>query len=258
MFITYYDLSCDIIRLVLKAGRDYDFIYGIPRAGLLPAIMYSSITGIPILTDAGKISTSGKVIILDDSWNNGNTMQQYIDKYGMQNISYGVVYGRSKTPGNIYQAKAIDKGRLFEWEMFTSRRVSWDIDGLMCPDVPKHFDYYAQYLVNAPLMYAPGVKIKCIITSRFEAYRDITEKWLEKNNIKYDHLIMSQRKDRNERKKYGAKDKADACKKYGVKYFLESSDRAAAAISAYGITTISIRTRNIYKKGVVINNGKQK
>ena len=245
-FITYYQMSCDIILLLLRAGREFDYVFGIPRNGLTVAAMYSGITGIPMLTDEDKIATSGRVLILDDSWGNGGTMEKYTERHGTEGISYGVVYGRSRTPKYIHQARAIDSGRLMEWEMFTSKRVSYDIDGLICPDVPKGVNY-AHYLATAPLMYAPGVPIPCLITARHEKYRKITEDWLKRHGIEYGKLIMSQRASRADRKANTARDNAKACIDNDVPVIIESSDSAAAAISRYGINCISIQSMRLFK-----------
>ena len=243
--VTYQHMANEIINLVMSAGRDFDCIYGIPRNGLIPAVMYSNLTHIPLLLDAEKIPDSGRVLIIDDSYNTGSQMEPYL-KY--ENVTFGAVYTRSTSPDWLHSGKVMDGPRLFEWEIFTRARVSYDIDGLLCPDVPKGSDY-ADYLENAPLLYKPAYPVKCIITARYKKYREITAAWLARHGIEYDHLVMSDRKDREERKKYTAIDKAKACKKYGVKTFLESSDRAAIAISKYGIKVISIESKRTFGGG---------
>jgi hypothetical protein len=240
--VTYQDMANVIIRLVMSAGRDFDYIYGIPRNGLIPAVMYSNIAHIPLLLDADKIPDSGRVLVIDDSYNTGKSMEPYL-KY--KNATFGAVYTRSTSPEWLHTGKVMDGTRLFEWEIFTRKRVSYDIDGLLCPDVPKGADY-ADYLENAPLLYKPAYPVPCIITARYKRYRATTEAWLARHGIKYEHLIMSSRKDHKERKKYTAADKAEACKKYGVKTFLESSDRAAIAMSKYGIKVISIESKRTF------------
>jgi orotate phosphoribosyltransferase len=240
--VTYQHLANNIINLVMSAGRDFDYIFGIPKNGLIPAVMYSNLTHIPLLIDADKIPDSGRVLIIDDSYNTGKSMEPYL-KY--ENAKFGAVYTRSTSPEWLHTGKIMDGPRLFEWEIFTRKRVSYDIDGLLCPDVPRGVDY-AEYLENAPLLYKPAYPVKCIITARYKRYRAITEAWLARHGIKYEHLIMSHRKDRQDRKANTAADKAKACKKHGVKTFLESSDKAAIAMSKYGIKVISIESKRTF------------
>ena len=94
--VTYQHLANNVINLVMSAGRDFDYIFGIPKNGLIPAVMYSNLTHIPLLLDADKIPDSGRVLIIDDSYNTGLQMAPYRAKY--ENATFGAVYTRSRSP----------------------------------------------------------------------------------------------------------------------------------------------------------------
>ena len=55
---------------ILESDENFDTIWGLPRGGLIPAIMLSHKTGIPYGTDYGN------VLVVDDICDSGKTLQQ--------------------------------------------------------------------------------------------------------------------------------------------------------------------------------------
>lgn len=68
----------------------------------------------------------------------------------------------------------------------------YDLDGVLCKDPPMSpgNQAYIDFLDSAPLIQTTNNSHAEIVTGRTEDYRDVTEKWLQKNNIAYDKLIM--------------------------------------------------------------------
>jgi hypothetical protein len=71
-----------------------------------------------------------------------------------------------------------------------------DIDGTICDDIPNEepermatAEVYPDALVTLNKWYEEGHVI-CFFTSRTEAHREITEKWLEKHGFKYHSMLM--------------------------------------------------------------------
>ncbi|HFS68158.1 MAG TPA: phosphoheptose isomerase [Flavobacteriia bacterium] len=71
-----------------------------------------------------------------------------------------------------------------------------DIDGTICDDIPNEepermltAKAYPDALETLNKWYDDGHQI-CFFTSRTEAHRDYTEKWLKENGFKYHSLLM--------------------------------------------------------------------
>jgi len=71
-----------------------------------------------------------------------------------------------------------------------------DIDGTICEDIPNESHermvdakLYKDALITCNKWYDKG-HIICFFTSRLEAHREVTEKWLKKNGFKYHSLLM--------------------------------------------------------------------
>jgi uncharacterized HAD superfamily protein len=69
-----------------------------------------------------------------------------------------------------------------------------DIDGVLCHDPgfikSGNSRLYTEFLQNAAPKFIPTKKVKYLVTSRKEAYRSLTEDWLRRYNVNYEHLIM--------------------------------------------------------------------
>ena len=59
----------------LKDGG-YDYVYAVPRGGYIPAVIVSHELNIPITST---LDVEGKVIVIDDVCDSGNTLQLYKD-----------------------------------------------------------------------------------------------------------------------------------------------------------------------------------
>ncbi|WP_287092247.1 hypothetical protein [Mesorhizobium sp.] len=66
-------------------------------------------------------------------------------------------------------------------------------------DGPAH----EKFLSEALPLFGPTRKIGWLVTSRLEKYRNHTEAWLQKHDIKYDKLIMLELPSKAERQRLG-------------------------------------------------------
>jgi uncharacterized HAD superfamily protein len=107
---------------------------------------------------------------------------------------------------DIY-SKELQDPHVLEWNVFNApltRATAFDIDGILCPDVPSKFDddgeKYIECLQSMPVRYAiRRYKAAALVTARLEKYRAVTEKWLADNGILYKELHMGPWKDQKER-----------------------------------------------------------
>lgn len=212
------DLNQTILKRLNVLPRDFDLIVGIPRSGMLPANLLALYLNRPY-TDidsflnghvykAGErgqffdIKSFKKVLVVDDSIASGSALKKskarLVEMEKQFDISYCVVY---LVPGKEnmvdYFFEEVPLPRYFQWNVFNHtslEKACFDIDGVLCIDPTEEQnddgEKYIDFILNAPPLYIPGAKIGTIVTSRLEKYRPQTEEWLEKNNVKYNELVM--------------------------------------------------------------------
>ena len=212
------DLNYCIKNNINKIPKDVDLIVGIPRSGMLAAniialnlnVNFVSIdeflnnikikSSSRIIKKLEKCSDAKKVLIVDDSVNAGNTIEnikQLLAK-STNNLIYCCIYGLKKTYNKVDVCmEQVEEPRLFEWNIFHRsflEKCCVDMDGVLCKDpTEKQNDdgpEYSNFLFNTPALIKPTFKIGSIVTSRLEKYREQTVEWLKKNQIKYDNLYM--------------------------------------------------------------------
>lgn len=226
------DMTEAILRNLYKLPHDIDLVVGIPRSGMLPANLIALFLNKPFADiDSfieGRVYTSGergsfinddkskKVLVVDDSLRTGNALIKAKNKLkdlladDKYTLFFGVVYATTDSCNMIdFFCENIDSPRVFQWNIFHNihftSKACFDIDGVLCPNPPIDDDgeQYIKYLKEAPILYKPSVEIDTLVSCRLEKYRDITEEWLKKNNIKYRKLIMLDLPSKEARLKWG-------------------------------------------------------
>lgn len=228
MYYSGSELYNIVINNIDKIPHDIKGVIAVARGGLFPGFIIAEHLNIPITTVDKFIENqdscwfnestfihfepikSGKLLVIDDSAATGNTLRQCINK--LKNInSFSYIYAviHATFQYDIDNLIVLDDNkhneleRLYEFNLFRSfmfEHCICDIDGVLCKDPEWGLDTdeknYINFLTNTkPYLYVPSIDI--ILTSRLEKYREYTESWLHKNNIKYNHLIMSPVSDTN-------------------------------------------------------------
>jgi len=220
MYIEYRsisDLNDCIVKNLAKIPHDIDLVVGIPRSGMLPANLLALYLNKPY-TDIdsfveGRVFSggertkvlddkkSGKILVVDDSINEGTALTKakakldYLaEKY---ELIYAVVYATSLGSKKVdCFLELIDGPRVFQWNMFHHKymmgHACCDIDGVLCLNPPIDDDgpLYKEYIEHATPYIIPRVKIDTLVSCRLEKYRAITEKWLAEHEIQYNNLVM--------------------------------------------------------------------
>ena len=255
------DLNDTILRNLHLIPRNIDLVVGVPRSGMLPANLLALYLNLPY-TDINSFingfvykagarrqffdsSTSKNILVVDDSIASGSALteckQNLAHLASKFNFKYCVVYA---TPDKV---KAVDIAletvatpRYFQWNIFnhsTLDKACFDIDGVLCvdPNSTQNDDgpNYKSFLLNADPLYIPGSKIGTLVTSRLEKYRNETEKWLKKQGINYDKLVMLDLPDMKARQKANCHGSHKAKEYTNNKYnlFVESDLRQAIEIN---------------------------
>ncbi|WP_294588192.1 phosphoribosyltransferase family protein [uncultured Bacteroides sp.] len=256
------DLNHCILRNITILPRDFDLVVGIPRSGMFPANLLALYLNLPV-TDLdsfrnGHIYQTGergksfnmtdihKVLVVDDSIATGSAMEKcrkLLSEVEKQyDIKYCVIYTVPLRIHSVdYYFEVIEYPRFFQWNIFNHgilTKACMDIDGVLCGDpTPEENDdgpYYHNFLLNASPLFIPRVKIGTLVTSRLEKYRKETEFWLEKNNVKYNKLVMLNLPDKEARQRANCHASFKA-QEYGSSgdymLFIESSMQQAIEIN---------------------------
>lgn len=216
----------DTMRLVDMLPHTIDAVVGVPRSGMMAAAFLSTTLHLPLYTfrqdgtfdlcSSHGRSTSFRgepkhFLILDDTVCRGGTMRSIDRAMEGRGIKYtkGCVYlspGNTEGTVDVYAKDLIDP-HILEWNLFNTpfvRSTGFDIDGILCPDVPREMDddgeKYSKCLQEMPVRYAiRRFKAGALVTARLEKYREVTETWLKINGILYKELVMGPWKNNKER-----------------------------------------------------------
>ena len=263
-FRSIADLSATVTRNLHKIPSSVDLVVGVPRSGMLPASMIALALNLP-LTDLegyieGKIFRSGSsrgqktvsfcdlkhALVVDDSVRTGATMDCVRRQLSARSdlhftlcAAYGLPFDNHDKCDFVLENVA--DPRVFEWNVmhhpWTLASACVDIDGILCAD-PKREDNddgekYRSYISCPDRRFTPTAQIDCIVTSRLEKYRDITEAWLNRAGIQYRKLYMLPLKSAEDRRKMGnhADFKAQVYASTNTRLFIESEAWQAAEIA---------------------------
>jgi uncharacterized HAD superfamily protein/hypoxanthine phosphoribosyltransferase len=229
------DMSGTIARNLHLIPRDIDLVVGVPRSGILPAIMISLMLNLRYADlDSfveGRVAGAGStkrhaglindpsqarhVLVIDDSLNRGHAMQEVRQRLSAISdtvkITYAAIYvvPDARHEVDIY-FEAVPLPRLFEWNFAHHTYLNHacvNIDGVLCPDLvdAENDDgpNYERFLTDALPLHRPTQRIACIATSRLEKYRPQTEAWLKRHGIAYDKLVMLDLPSMEERRRLG-------------------------------------------------------
>ena len=253
-FISYKQLTKDVIDWAQQLDQDYDAVIGIPRSGMLVASILALHWNIK-LGDLGgfvvgaffngghrdQVKTVKKVLMVDDSINTGKSISKA--KKLCRGSSFEIHYGAPYVKGNMqawlhYQVVSLP--RIFEWNVFNHywlRRACVDIDGVLCRDPSKEENddgaRYRNFISSANPRYTPRVKILSLVTNRLEKFRSETEAWLKQHGIQYESLHMIDLPTAEERRSKGVHiiHKASVYKDEKYSLFIESSERQSIGIA---------------------------
>jgi len=257
-FITFQQLTDWTIEWTKRLPQNYDVIVGIPRSGLIVASIIACRLGKPLTTpdkmlnaeywlptkdQTIKIGEVRNVLLVDDATGRGETMQTFYwqlknvfgDSLNITRASL-LVEKRATDKVDLYY-KVLTKGAFFEWNLVHCERrpLGVDIDGVLCEEPPPEVDAderkYVNFISNARPYIIPQYTIEVIVTNRLERYREITEEWLKRHNVKYKNLIMLDLPSKRFRtQKIMIQNKVNAIRQFDLYWFWESNWTEAQAI----------------------------
>jgi orotate phosphoribosyltransferase len=208
-----------------------------------------------IALSEGLISTvdsAKSILVLDDSVYSGKEManvRKRLAPFGVgKNIIFAAVYVSSESKGKVdFYFRVIPNPRVFEWNLMHHQLMGSaciDMDGVLCRDPTEAENddgsKYQEFLVNAEPFLVPKVPVGYIVTSRLEKYRQQTELWLSRHNVRYKQLIMMNLPSKKARVEMGnhALYKANECKRVDAKLFIESDEAQAIEIANKAVVDV--------------------
>lgn len=212
--VSYEQAATYTKELARKIPNEFDLIIGVPRSGLFVASILATRFARPLSTPESFLEKKmwksellkenkriEKVLLVDDSVGTGKTFKK-LRKDLLKASPHLVVKTAAlfSLPGGKKEADYClfvkKQFCVFEWQIFhgTGVKTSVDMDGVLCEDCTSEAQIseksYIYWMKNVRPFIIPAFKIDTIVTCRLERYRKITEEWLSKNNVKYNHLDM--------------------------------------------------------------------
>jgi uncharacterized HAD superfamily protein/hypoxanthine phosphoribosyltransferase len=250
--VSYQDLldfTCIVLDKISRSRTKIDAVAPSMRSGMIPAFMIAERLNVPIMLDGRAYGGSRivldktkikNVLVVEDSINTGNSLKKELPKYSDYNVFSCAIIAKSENFKDLnFYGKKIEQPRVFEWNMFNCsslKEIMFDMDGVICQD-PSVFDNdgveYMNDIEQLNPLYIPGYKIHSIVTNRLERWREVTEKWLIKHNVKYGELVMQQFSTAEERRRKSNTGtyKGNKFKDSNAALFIESSLVQAETIS---------------------------
>ena len=284
---SYFDLSQDIRNTLHRIPSDIDLVVGIPKSGMIPAMMIGLSLNIPVSDLDGflegrllshgfsrchegqkkSLSECKKILVIDDSVCSGRSIQDARERIAGSSflskdlqILYMVAYCASfnRDMVDLY-CRELPFPRIFEWNWMHHpwflKQSCVDIDGVLCPDPTESQNddgaQYVRFIEETPPLYLPKHPIHTLVTNRLEKYRDSTENWLNKHGVIYDWLIMLDLPSKQARIASGAnygENKAKVFSQSDCILFIESCHRQAE-----GIVWLSGKPVLSVEKQVILN-----
>ncbi|WP_160116594.1 phosphoribosyltransferase [Ruegeria sp. AU67] len=246
-----------ILHGLREVPEDIDLIVGIPRSGLLAAMLFSLYLNKPV-TDlqgllGGRMLSTGKrplrgngtdpigsarrILVVDDCISQGSEMDKARSKIEQAGLADRVLFlSVYSFPENPHKAdivlEVVPRPMIFQWSCMHSPGVTSfcvDIDGILCADPTEGQDddgqRYRDFLHNAKPLFLPVHEIGWLVTCRLEKYRKETEDWLERHGVRYQKLVMMDYPtlEAREKDRRHAAFKAETYLQSGKQLFVESN-----------------------------------
>jgi len=122
----WVDEQIDKIGEQMEGFEKPQFITGVPRGGLIPAVLISHRFDIPYIgLEAAKTlpgDLKKKVLVIDDIADSGNTLAQ-IERHNFQTATLARRYSSTYTPSMIGQDVRDDHWLVFPWENISAKSI---------------------------------------------------------------------------------------------------------------------------------------
>jgi len=254
----------EINRIVIcnlhKVPEDIDLVVGIPRSGLIISTLISEYINKPAtdvfsyinlidnkpvnpgsLAPSTDIANARKILLVDDAVGLGITFEETKKLISTKSKCEIITLAPFVEPFSTNKVDIyfeIWQDQFMPWSVFKRGIIEacCDIDGMLTEDIPLSVDddgeKYINFLKNQRPKFRTKRIIHTLVSGRLEKYRQITEEWLRKHNIKYQNLFLLPAKSKEDKFfNYNVgKFKAEIFRQSGLPIFFESSIAEAREI----------------------------
>lgn len=125
-YLNWNIIEAAIERLALdiqRSGISFKHIGGMPRGGLIPAVMLSHKMNIPFISSANFLKSPGNILIVDDICDSGKTLKQFQFE---ENIYTAVIHYKKSAiykPNFYWDYANEDKWIVYPWERKDSKTI---------------------------------------------------------------------------------------------------------------------------------------
>jgi len=112
-YLTWSDLEMlvhDLCAQIVMSGIQIEHIYGLPRGGLIPAVMVSHKLGIPMTQDPNQLNT----LIVDDICDSGETFKKLYLQY--PNVEFACLHFKPHT--SVFHPTFFTKFHSNDWIVY--------------------------------------------------------------------------------------------------------------------------------------------
>lgn len=127
VFMSWGDIQAAVEILASRIARSdikIAAIGGLPRGGLIPAVMLSHKMGIPFVSQANIVKVPGNILIVDDICDSGETLKQF--KFE-ENVFTATIHQKRSAiiePNFFYQLAYENQWIVYPWENRDSDTVA--------------------------------------------------------------------------------------------------------------------------------------
>jgi hypoxanthine phosphoribosyltransferase len=123
----YIDNACtELTEQITENKEKYDFIYGIPRGGLVIAVIMSHKLNVPIYAEDYVFYAKERILFVDDIADTGTTLESYKKLAIAENAKFATIHKKVNSrfiPDYYY--KETDKWIVYPWETVDSSKADY-------------------------------------------------------------------------------------------------------------------------------------
>ena len=126
-FITWRDINDAIERLsinITNSKVEIAAVGGLPRGGLIPAVMLSHRLTIPFVSQANIAGVAGNILIVDDICDSGKTLKRFKYESNVYTATLHYKTTAEYEPHFWWKLAALDEWIVYPWEREDSKTIA--------------------------------------------------------------------------------------------------------------------------------------
>lgn len=126
-FIEWGDIDEAINKLatnILNNNKKIKAIIGLPRGGLIPAVMLSHKLKVPLINDDNDMDDNGYILIVDDICDSGKTLEEYKNYKYILTATLHYKNSASVEPNFWWKLAGENEWIVYPWEQKDSKTIA--------------------------------------------------------------------------------------------------------------------------------------